>query len=72
MHLHPTPMFLLVTVGHFLKWWIDFTTCDSTSGLSYKYIIVEVDYITKSDKVMPTYSNDGKATTIIFVQSHYR
>eukprot|EP00253_Pinus_taeda_P007991 PITA_07991 len=43
----PTPLQLVVTVGPFAKWRIDFMTCNLTSAGGHGYIIVAVDYFTK-------------------------
>eukprot|EP00253_Pinus_taeda_P025502 PITA_25502 len=59
MHAHPAPLFLVVTVGPFTKWGIDFTTCNPPSASNHKYIIVAVDYFTKWAEAMPTYKNDS-------------
>jgi hypothetical protein len=37
--------------------------CHMASMKGLKYIIVVVDYFTKWDEAMPSFSNDGEATT---------
>jgi hypothetical protein len=64
MRAHPTPMFLIITVGPFTKWGIDFMTLHSTSSNGHHYITVVVEYFTKWVEAMPTFINDGKATSL--------
>jgi hypothetical protein len=59
----------IVAVGPFSKWGIDFTTCKPPSVVGHNYIIVVVDYFTKWEEAMPTYSNDAKTATL-FVFNH--
>lgn len=40
--------------------------CNPPSAAGHHYIIVVVDYFTKWEEVMPTYSNDAKTTTLFF------
>ena len=47
MHAHPSPLHPIVIVGPFAKWGINFMTCHPTSSSEHKYIIVDVDYLTK-------------------------
>jgi hypothetical protein len=60
MHAHSSPLHLLVAFGPFSKWGIDFTTCKPPSVVVYNYIIVAIDYFTKWEEAIPTYSNDAK------------
>ena len=61
---HRAPLFPVVTVGHFTKWGIDFTTCNPPSVANHRYIIVVVDYFTKWVEAMPTYKNDSDTATL--------
>jgi hypothetical protein len=69
MHAHPTPLHPVVAVGPFAKWGINFTTCKPPSVVGHNYIIVVVDYFTKWEEAMPTFSNDAK-TVALFVFNH--
>ena len=59
---HPTPLFPIVSVGPFMKWGIDYMTCNPTLARGHKYIIVTVDYFTKWAEAMPTFRSDGETT----------
>ena len=54
----------VIFVGPFSKWKIDFMHCKPTSAEGHGYIIVAVDYFTKWDEAMPTYTKDGKTATL--------
>jgi hypothetical protein len=69
MRAHPTYMFLVITVGPFTKWGIDYTTCQPPSSRDHHYIIVAVDYFTKWVESMPTFKDDGETTTL-FLLNH--
>eukprot|EP00253_Pinus_taeda_P005089 PITA_05089 len=74
MRAHPTPLFPIITIGPFMKWGIDFTTCNPPSAVNHKYIIVAVDYFTKWAEAMPTYKNDNEKTTLFLfnqIISHF-
>jgi hypothetical protein len=64
MRAHPTPMFLVIIVGPFTKWGIDYTTCNPPSTRGHCYIIVAVDYFTKWVEAMPMFKDDGETTTL--------
>jgi len=66
MQAHPSPMFLVIVVGPFTKWGIEFTTCHLALARGHRYIIVEVDYFKNWVEAMPTFSNDGK-TAALFI-----
>jgi hypothetical protein len=66
MHVHPAPLFPVITIGPFTKWEVDFTTCHSSLAKGNKYIIMTTDYFTKWEKSMPTFSN-GCETTNLFI-----
>jgi hypothetical protein len=63
MHLHPSPLHLVITVGPFTKWGLYFDDCNPTSARGYQHIIVAVKYFTKWDEDMPTVKSNGKTTT---------
>ena len=58
MWSHPALLFPVILVGPFMKWGIDYVTCNPTSSGGHKYIIVAVDYFTKWEKAMPTFKAD--------------
>ena len=67
-----TPPFLLhpiITLGTFLKWGVDFMTCNPHLAGGHAYIIVAVDYFTKWAEAMPTLVADGK-TAALFIFNH--
>jgi hypothetical protein len=64
MRAHPAPMFLVIIVGPFTKWGIDYTTCNPPSVRGHLYIIVVVDYFTKWVEAMPTFKDDGETATL--------
>eukprot|EP00253_Pinus_taeda_P033152 PITA_33152 len=65
----PTPLHLVVVVGPFTKWGIDFMTRNPTSAGGHGYIIVTVDYFTKLVEAMPTLNNSGEIAAL-FVFNH--
>jgi hypothetical protein len=66
---HPSPLHLVVLVGPFEKWGIDFMTCHPHSARGHGYIIVAVDYFTKWVEAMPTFDNTRKTATL-FLFNH--
>ena len=69
MRSHPAPLFPVVSVGPFMKWGIDYVTCNPASAGGHKYIIVAVDYFTKWAEAMPTFKADGEiAAFFVFNQ----
>eukprot|EP00253_Pinus_taeda_P026855 PITA_26855 len=62
----PAPLQLVVVVGPFTKWGIDFMTCNPTSAKVHGYIIIVVDYFTKWVEVMPTLNNSGEIAALFF------
>jgi hypothetical protein len=64
MRAHLAPMFIVITVGPFTKWGIDYTTCNLSSARGHRYIIVIVDYFMKWVEAMPTFKHDGETTTL--------
>jgi hypothetical protein len=64
MHMHPACFFLVITVGLFTKWGIDFTTCHPPLARGNRYIIMVIDYFMKWVEAMPTFVNDGETTTL--------
>ena len=63
------PMHLVVSTGPFMKWGIDFMTCNPHSSGGHGYIIVAVDYFTKWAEAMPTFNNIGQ-TSALFLFNH--
>jgi hypothetical protein len=71
----PTLLHLVITVGPFYKWGIDFMTCNPPSSNGHKYIIMAIDYFTKWVKSMPTFNNTADTTSCFFfnhVITHFR
>ena len=66
---HPAPLHLIIAVGPFSKWGIDFMHCNPTSTGRHGYIIVDMDYFTKWAEAMPTYAEDGKSVAL-FLFNH--
>ena len=66
---HPAPLHPVIVVGPFAKWGIYFVHCSPTSVGGHKYAIVVVDYFTKWDEEMPTFTNDGN-TVALFIFNH--
>eukprot|EP00253_Pinus_taeda_P024240 PITA_24240 len=62
----PAPLHLVVVVGPFTKWGIDFMTCNPTSVGGHGYIIVAVDYFMKWAEAMPTLNNNGEMAALFF------
>lgn len=59
----PTPLHLVITVGPFAKWGIDFMTCNPCLAKGHGYITIAIDYFTKWAEAMPTYNVDSITTT---------
>ena len=66
---HLAPLHLVVSVGPFAKWGIDFMTCHPHSAGGHGYIIVAVDYFTKWAEAMSTFDNTGNTATL-FLFNH--
>jgi hypothetical protein len=64
MRVHLAPMFPVIIVGPFTKWWIDYTTCNPPSARGHFYIIVAIDYFTKWVEAMPTFKYDGETISL--------
>jgi transposase InsO family protein len=64
MRTHIAPMFLVIIVGPFTKWGIDYTTCNPPSTRGHRYIIIAVDYFTKWVESMLTFKDDGETTSL--------
>ena len=62
MRLHPTPLHLIITIGTLTKWGIDFMDWNPASTGEHHHIIVDVDYFTKWEDVIPTIKVDGETT----------
>jgi hypothetical protein len=66
---HLAPLHLVVFIGPFAKWGIDFMTCNPHSAGGHGYIIVVVDYFMKWVETMPTFDNMGKIVAL-FIFNH--
>lgn len=55
MRALPTPLHLVVSIGPFSKWGMNFITCNPTSSDRHKYIVVAVDYFMKWAEAIPTF-----------------
>lgn len=56
----------MIVVGPFSKWGIDFMQCKPTLIEGHNYIIVVIDYFTKSIEAMPTLKNNGETASLFF------
>ena len=69
MQSHIALLFPIFSLGPFMKWGIDYMTCNPALAGGHKYIIVVVDYFTKWVEAMPTFKADGEnATFFMFNQ----
>ena len=66
MRSHLALLFPVVSVGPFMKWGIDYVTCNLALAGGYKYIIVLMDLFTKWSEEMPTFKAD-RETIAFFV-----
>eukprot|EP00253_Pinus_taeda_P006407 PITA_06407 len=66
MHAPLALLHLVISVGPFSKWGIDFVTINLVSSARHKYIIVAVDYFTKWAEALPTYQANGE-TVVLFL-----
>jgi hypothetical protein len=64
MRAHPSLMFLVIIVGPFTKWGIDYTTCNPPSARGHHYIIVAIEYFTNWIKAIPTFKYDRETVTL--------
>jgi hypothetical protein len=64
MRANHAPMFLIIIVGPFTKWGIDYDTCKPPSTRGHYYIIVALDYFMKRVEAMPTFKDDSETTTL--------
>jgi hypothetical protein len=64
MRAHPAPMFLIITVGPFTKWGIDYATLKPPFTRGHRYIIIAVYYFTKWVEAMPMFKYDGEKKTL--------
>ena len=65
----PAPLHLVIAIGPFAKWGIDFMHCKPISTRGHGYIIIAVDYFTKWVEAMPTYVENGNNSTL-FLFNH--
>ena len=61
---HLALLYLVIAVGPFSKWGIDYMHCKPILARGHGYIIVADDYFTKWAEAMPTYVEDGKTATL--------
>jgi hypothetical protein len=66
MHLHPTPLHLVIIVGPSTKWGVDFMDCNPTSYGGNQHIIMVIEYFTKWAEAIPTIKSDGN-TVAFFI-----
>jgi len=64
---HPAPLHPFIFIDPFAKWGVDFMHYSPTSARGHGYAIVAVDSFTKMAEAMPTFSEDGKTTTLFIV-----
>ena len=63
------PLHMIITIGPFTKWGIDFMDCNPASAREHHHIIVVVDYFTKWAEAMPIVKSDGEtAAHFVFNQ----
>ena len=66
---HPAPLHLIVTVGPFPKWGLEFMDCNPVLARGHHHIIVAVNYFTKWVEAMPMIKSNGEtAMHFIFNQ----
>ena len=69
MHSHTTPLHLVITVGPFTKWGVEFLDFIPTSARGNQHIIMVIEYFTKWFEAMPIVKYDGKiASFFVFNQ----
>jgi hypothetical protein len=61
---HPTPLHPIFSIGPFMKWGIDFMTCNPHLTGGHGYIIVVMDYFTKWAEAMLTFDNTKKIAAL--------
>lgn len=69
MCVHLVLLHLVIVIGPFTKWGIDFKMCHPTLDVGHKYIIVAIDCFTKWVKAMSTFTNESKMA-MIFIFNH--
>jgi hypothetical protein len=62
MRSHPAPLHLVIIIGPFTKWGVDFIDCNPTLVGGNQHIIMVVDYFTKCVEAMPNVKSNGKTT----------
>ena len=60
MHSHLAPLHLIVTIGPFTKWGIDFMDCNPAWSGGHHHIIMAIDYSMKWEEAIPTVNSDGE------------
>jgi hypothetical protein len=64
MQVYSTPLFLVIVVGPFTKWGVEFTMRHPILARGNKYIIMAIDYFTKCLESMPMFSNDSEIVVL--------
>ena len=60
---------MIITIGPFSKWGLEFMDCNLDLAGGHHHIIVSVDYFTKWAEAMPTVKSDGEmAVHFVFNQ----
>ena len=63
MRAPPTPHYPFIIVSPFVKWGINFITCNTHSTEGHGYIILAMDYFTKWVEAIHTYRDDDENVT---------
>ena len=53
MQPHPAPLHMIITIGPFTKWGVEFMNCNLDSARGNHHIIVAIDYFMKWEEAMP-------------------
>ena len=71
MQSHPALLFLVILVGPFTKWGIDYVMCNPVWARGKKNIIVVLDFFTKWAEAMPTFKADGETAAFFRFQPNH-
>jgi hypothetical protein len=63
MYSHPAPLHLVIIVGPFTKWGVDFMDCNLALVGGHQHIIVAADFFTKLEEGMTTIKSNDKTTS---------
>lgn len=58
-------MHLVIVLGPFAKWGINFMTCNPRSAGGHGYIIGIINYFNKWAQAMPTFKNQGETAALL-------